>query len=133
MKSPISISNEIRSLMDEVGRNVLNIWRRQAPDDTGALRNSLTYRIVQTTSDISVVFGYLEYGMFVNIGTGQYADHSSYGLFPFELPSWQPNPGKGRYGIKPRYWMSVSSNRTYFEEELSIIVETVTNNIITTR
>lgn len=41
-----------------------------------------------------------KYGMFLNSGSGPY-------FKPSAKKPWNPNPGRGRGGIKPRYWENI--------------------------
>jgi hypothetical protein len=83
---------------------VKNKLREQSPDgpEPGApLRNSITVRVEETKDGFAFVTGYLTYGRFLDLGTERY--------FKGERPDakWNPNPGKGRRGIKPRYWTNL--------------------------
>ena len=83
---------------------VKNKLREQSPDgpEPGApLRNSITVKVVETRDGFGFVEGYLTYGRFLDLGTE--------GYFKGERPDakWNPNPGKGKRGIKPRYWTNL--------------------------
>jgi hypothetical protein len=83
---------------------VKNKLREQSPDgpEPGApLRNSITVRVEETKDGFAFVTGYLTYGRFLDLGTERY--------FKGERPDakWNPSPGKGRGGIKPRYWTNL--------------------------
>ena len=81
---------------------VKNKLREQVPvGETGKLQRSITVKVVETEDGFSLVSGYLTYGRFVDLGTRRY--------YKGEKPSarWNPNPGKGKGGIKPRYWTNL--------------------------
>jgi len=42
----------------------------------------------------------MKYGMFLNSGSGPY-------FKPSTIKPWNPRPGKGKGGIKPRYWENI--------------------------
>jgi hypothetical protein len=83
---------------------IKNKLREQAPDGPEAgspLRNSVTVKVLETRDGFSFVLGYLSYGRFLDLGTERY--------FKGERPDakWNPKPGKGKGGIKPRYWTNI--------------------------
>ena len=88
---------------------VKNKLKEQAPDgpEPGApLRNSITVKVVETPDGFRLIEGYLTYGRFIDLGTERY--------YKGENPDarWNPNPGKGKGGIKPRYWTNLGKPTT---------------------
>ena len=83
--------------------------RKQAPDnpdESGSpLRNSVTVKAVETKDGIQMRVGYLTYGRFLDSGTGRYRK-------PNPDAPFNPKPGKGRGGIKPRYWTNLGKATT---------------------
>lgn len=79
--------------------------QRQAPVDTGALQRSIRVsgRMVDDRIEFNVT--YLGYGKFTDLGTGPYATRNR--------RQWNPRPGKGRGGIKPRFWLTF--NRAVYD------------------
>jgi hypothetical protein len=77
--------------------------RRQAPVATGRLQQSVVVRAVETSDGVQMVTGYLSYGVFTDSGTGRYRR-------PNPEARWNPNPGKGQGGIKPRYWTNLDNS-----------------------
>lgn len=73
--------------------------RRQAPVDTGALRRSIKVQGRMTGDRINFSITYLAYGKFTDMGTGRYHTRTR--------RSWNPRPGRGRGGIKPRFWLTL--------------------------
>jgi hypothetical protein len=57
--------------------------------------------VIETEDGFSLIAGYLSYGRFIDLGTERY--------YKGEKPSarWNPTPGKGKGGIKPRYWTNL--------------------------
>jgi hypothetical protein len=43
---------------------------------------------------------FLRYGTYLNEGTGRYKVKNTTGR------AWNPSPGKGKMGIKPRFWLN---------------------------
>lgn len=75
--------------------------RRQSPVKTGRLRKSIHIRANRTDEGVTFVATYLDYGTFTDTGTGPYGVQDS------DRRSWDPIPGKGKGGIKPRFWLSL--------------------------
>ena len=40
---------------------------------------------------------------------------SDLGVSPYDLPPYNASPGRGGFGIRPRYWTSLSSSRGELE------------------
>lgn len=79
--------------------------RLQAPVRTGKLKKSIEV-VPQLTSDgIRFRETFEQYGIFTDSGTGRYYK-------PNKNARWNPRPGKGRGGIKPRYWTNISDRIT---------------------
>ena len=79
--------------------------RRQAPDGPepgDPLRQSVTVRAVETKDGIQFIKGFLNYGVFTDSGTGRYRR-------PNPNAKFNPRPGKGKGGIKPRYWTNLDN------------------------
>jgi len=76
--------------------------RRQAPVATGALQKSVTVRAIETKDGVQLVTGFLNYGVFTDSGTGKYRR-------PNPDAKWNQRPGKGKGGIKPRYWTNLDN------------------------
>ena len=90
----------------QAARIIENELRAQAPSDAIAKGFVVLPVYTQVSEDeIDVDFEYfLEeevfYGYFLNTGT---LDE----LAPSDEAPWNPTPGKGQGGIKPRYWMNL--------------------------
>jgi hypothetical protein len=92
---------------------VRNKLREQVPvGETGKLQRSITVKVVETPDGFNLVTGYLTYGRFVDLGTKRY--------YKGENPDarWNPNPGKGKGGIKPRYWTNLGKPTTKLISDL---------------
>ena len=86
---------------NRIARRLESILKSRAPKgETGLLRTSVAVRVTDNGIDIETY----DYGMWLHLGTGQEAS----GL-TFEQAigkTYNPIPGVGDGGIKPRYWMS---------------------------
>jgi len=127
--------NAIEAAFNRLGMEVLRRYKRQVPVDTKALKRSLSYSINRNSSGISLTFGYLFYGIYTDLGTGPYKDVSAYGMSPFELPSFVRSPGKGKMGIRPRYWTSLSGQQDDFEDAIyktiGLTIDDIVNDVLT--
>lgn len=112
----IDIEKEVREALTEVGRTIIRKLKDQAPVDTGALKGSMAFKVAGSGNSIGLSFFYRRYGIYVDLGTYGNADRSSFGLSPFQMPAFNANPGRGGYGIRPRYWTSLSDPA--FQDEL---------------
>ena len=126
-----SIEEGIVRVLNEVGEKIVSILKSQAPKKTGALRDSIVHKVSKQGNDFILDFGYLQYGIFVSLGTYGNADKSAYGMSVYDLPKWNPRPGKGGYGIRPRYWTSLSENANEIAEELNTKIAEVMEKGIT--
>lgn len=94
-------------IANKVARKYEQVLQNQAPVRTGELRRqvSVDWRIVDTPDGEQVIFsvnlGRAPYGVFTNQGTGKYYDRNP------DRKKWNPKPGEGTDGIKPRYWMNL--------------------------
>lgn len=77
----------------------------QAPVDTGKLQRSI--KVVPEITPDGVAFRetYKTYGIYTDSGTRRYYK-------PDKQAKWRPRPGKGRGGIKPRYWTNINDSAT---------------------
>ena len=80
--------------------------KRQAPVDTGALKRSIKVKANYTGESVQFRYSYNTYGVFVDKGTRPYGVYGK-GRKP---GPWNPNPGKGEGGIKPRFWTSLENS-----------------------
>jgi hypothetical protein len=99
---------DLRPTYNRISRKLEAILRYQAPVDTGHLRNSI---MVGYDEHGIIIYDPTSYGMYLHRGTGDERDSASstndattyYNLL---RNRWNPNPGEGKGGIKPRYWMN---------------------------
>jgi hypothetical protein len=121
------ISRGVYDALDALGTEIVNILKAQAPEKTGALRNSIRHRVVTKSNEWALSFYYLKYGVYVDLGTYDNADTSAFGISAFDMPRWNPTPGKGGFGIRPRYWTSLSEDASelqqYLADKISAIYE----------
>ena len=113
------IDEGTRKIMNDLGKTILAIWRRQAPSRTDRLRESIGYSLTGANGEWTLTFHYLYYGTFVSLGTLKNADKRAYNLTPFELPPWNVAPAKRLGGIVPRYWTSLSDQVEAIDRDLS--------------
>lgn len=82
--------------------------KRQAPVKTGALKRSTKVKTEREEVDGEYIFtynfDYLGYGIYTDLGTGQYAVDED------RRREWNPAPGKGKGGIKPRFWTTIEQS-----------------------
>jgi hypothetical protein len=95
----------LKAIIPTVSKLVQAELKNQVPVDTGALRKSIRVQAVESANGFEIKSGYLTYGIFVDSGTKRY--HK-----PNPKASWNPNPGRGIGGIKPRYWTNLSPEVT---------------------
>lgn len=119
------IDAEITQALNDMGLEILNIWKAQVPVKTGKLKNSIQYRVVRKRGELALSFYYLQYGVFVDLGTYSNADQEAYGVSAFDLPAWNARPQRSGKGIAPRYWTSLSSDKAELEEYLTKKLETI--------
>jgi hypothetical protein len=91
----------LKPVLNTISKIMQDQLRRQAPVATGALQKSVTVRAVESKDGVQMVTGYLNYGVFTDSGTGRYRK-------PNPNATWNPRPGKGKGGIKPRYWTNLN-------------------------
>jgi hypothetical protein len=65
----------------------------------GLLKGSLGVKVNENGWSVKM----MKYGMFLNAGSGPY-------FKPSTIKPWNPRPGTGKGGIKPRYWENISKD-----------------------
>lgn len=80
----------------------------QNPYAKGPLKKSLKVSFYVRGNTIGYSFGYLDYGVYTNLGTYQYntVKYGSPESSPYKLPPFRGYK-KGQGGIQPQYWMSL--------------------------
>ena len=88
-------------VLAKVARIIQTRIERQVPVRSGRLRDSISVKVV----DNAIQIGYEKYGVYTNYGTGRYYK-GGYGdaLDPGKYKSYR----KGKGGIRPQYWSSMS-------------------------
>lgn len=107
----MSTDPELRRVGALAARLVENQLRNQAPVKTGKLRSSVAVVPKYFGERVRLDLIFLQYGRFQDLGTGQYR------VPPARRRKWNPNPGRGKGGIKPRFWTTLSDafkNRELF-------------------
>jgi len=87
---------------------IKNRMQFQAPVETGKLKRSIKVKAFYNASGVQFKSEYVTYGVFTDLGTRRY--------YRGEQPNkkWNPRPGPGKGGIKPRYWTNLD-NSTYVQ------------------
>lgn len=101
----MGIPTEIKMAMDKASRIIATALKNQAPvakegRDRGSLKKSV--KVIprfSSTSDFGFTIEADGYGVYLDMGTGRYAAK--------DRKPWNPNPGKGDDGIKPRFWLTI--------------------------
>lgn len=96
---------DITPAMNLAARIYQTRLKYQAPVATGKLKSSIKVKVVANKSGFQLVATYDDYGIFTDSGTKRY--HR-----PSDTAQWRPRPGKGRGGIKPRYWTNIQDEST---------------------
>lgn len=112
------ISAIIKEAAFMAARIIENELRSQAPSSKIAKGFSVEPVITESNGEIDVDFNYvLEdkviYGLYLDSGTLREAD-------PSDDAQFNPDPGKGSGGIKPRYWMNYPQE---FQERIDMIID----------
>ncbi len=94
---------DLRPTMKLIERIIRTALRAQAPVKTGALQKSVEVRAVLSDNGVKFTPTFKKYGIYLNQGTGRYKVRDTTGR-PFN-----PNPGKGTMGIKPRFWLNLQA------------------------
>lgn len=103
---------ELSAPLNMAARLIEANLRRQVPvgkgtkkKKGGALKRSIKVKANYTGKSVQFRYSYNSYGVFVDKGTGPYAVRGK-----GRSGQWNPNPGKGTDGIKPRFWTSLESS-----------------------
>ena len=99
--------------------------KKAAPKDTGALRRSITSKVENTDSEIQgVVFTPLEYGPYIEYGTGLFAEEGGRTDVP-----WNYQDDKGEWhstsGMRPQPFM-----RPALDENREKIIQMIKEGLI---
>lgn len=93
----------------------------------GALKASIDVKVYQNEKGVQFKSSYSEYGKFTDEGTRPYYK----GAQPTK--KWNPKPGPGKKGIKPRYWTHLDKatlqqiSRLIAKETVKQIAKAITN------
>lgn len=105
------MAKDLRETYNKIARRLEQILQLQAPVDTGRLRKSIA---VTYDKKGFVIYDPTGYGFYTHAGTGR--ESASKGSNPESVydalgdRTWNPNPGVGKGGIKPRFWMNFSES-----------------------
>lgn len=111
---------KVQQTYNKIARRLEQILQSQAPVDTGKLKRSIA---VEFTENGFAIYDPTGYGFYTHAGTGREA--AGGGSNPASIYAqlvnkiYNPNPGEGRGGIKPRFWMNFSESvYNMIEDEL---------------
>lgn len=85
---------------------------KQVPVVSGKLRASIKVSGKVTADGITFSSTYLGYGVYLDKGTGPYKSKIR--------GEWNPKPGKGKGGIKPRYWTTLEESTRKSIREIAV-------------
>ena len=100
------IPAEIRVAFDKASRVILSELKQQAPvvkegRNKGDLKNSIKIKPYFTsTQNLGFEITTDDYGQYLDMGTGTYRSKNR--------GKYTKNPGKGKGGIRPRFWLTIS-------------------------
>ena len=100
------IPPELKPAFDKASRIILAELKQQAPvakdgKNKGELKSSIKIKPYFTsTSNLGFEITADEYGTYLDMGTGKYRAK--------ERGDYDKNPGKGKGGIRPRFWLTPS-------------------------
>jgi hypothetical protein len=93
-----TVEDSVRESLKFIGDLILGIYRDKVPVDTGALRRSLSYRILVNRGAYQLQLGYLFYGAFQDLGVrGTAGIPQSANESPFKFRT-------RRFGLRPQNW-----------------------------
>jgi len=93
----------------------------------GALKASIDVKVYQNDRGVQFKSSYLEYGKFTDEGTRPYYKGSQ------PTKKWNPKPGPGKKGIRPRYWTHLDKatlqqiSKLIAKETVKQIAKAITN------
>lgn len=125
---------DLKPVYAQISRKLEQILQGQAPVASGNLRSQVTVTYDETGFVISL--GNATYGIYLHEGTGMEASSGAGSNFATAYLNmsdftWNPRPGMGEGGIKPRYWMNFSD--TVYEminDEISAAYAEAINQIV---
>jgi hypothetical protein len=95
------MEDEIKKAAYLAARVFKSALEAQVPKKTGALHDSIQVTPIFTEDSVKFQSAYLKYGKYLDLGSGPYRTPAS------KRRAWNPKPGKGKGGIKPRFWTSI--------------------------
>jgi hypothetical protein len=117
----MALEPEITKALDQMSRLVERTLKTQAPYKTGTLRDSIKVTGKETPNGNLVLnSSYERYGTYLDYGTGRYNKYPNRGAY-------NPRPGKGTGGIKPRFWTTLPDT---VKERIKMIIQKATGKMI---
>ncbi len=118
----MSLDPDIRRAATTAARLTTTKLKSQAPVKTGALRDSVRTRVAVKGDNFSLIITYKPYGLYTDLGTGPYKTS------PKNRRGWNPKPGKGKGGIKPRFWTTL--DKVWREDNFNKLFRTAFKKIV---
>jgi len=118
----MALDPDIRRAASTAARLTTTKLKSQAPVKTGALRNSVRTQVIPRGDAFTLQISYLPYGKFLDLGTGPYRTR------PTNRRAWNPKPGKGKGGIKPRFWTTL--DRVWRRENFDRLFQAAVKKIV---
>ena len=119
------IDDDAVAVLKKIGSLVVAKLRTQAPVDTGKLKRSITYSITKNADGYRLYFGYIYYGMFVDLGVNGRV--KSYGS-PFSFKH-------RKYGIPPQHWTDLGDTEDTIadmvQQSFGMSLDSVIDEIVT--
>lgn len=97
---------DLSQALNMAARLLTDTLKKQAPVKTGKLKKSIKVKANYTGKSVQFRYSYERYGIWVDKGTRPYGVYGK-GNKPGQ---WNPNPGKGEGGIRPRFWTSLPNS-----------------------
>lgn len=101
--------------LEAIGQEAEGYAKDECPVDTGRLRNSIAHKVVEDEKAVYIGTN-VEYGIYVEYGTGIYADNGQGRQTPW---FYVDDKGEGHYtrGMKPRHFLkkAVSNHGSHYK------------------
>ena len=109
---------DLKPAYTKIARIIEQIMKRQAPGKE--LAKSVKIKLTEVGYSVTFDIQENSYGKFLDMGTGKYRAKTR--------GQWNPRPGKGKGGIRPRFWQTISDKdqvriEMIIEDELSKQIE----------
>lgn len=101
--------------LESIGQEAQGYAKEECPVDTGRLRNSIAHKVVNDEKSVYVGTN-VEYGVYVEYGTGKYAENGHGRQTPW---FYVDDKGQGHWtsGMKPRHFLkkALADHDTFYK------------------